>query len=408
LLAYARGAGVDTRWVVVEADPDFFEITKRIHNHLHGWAGDGGRLGDAEREIYEETLRNSAARLAPMVRSGDVIFCHDPQTAGLVAPVAAFGATVVWRCHVGLDLPNELAWGAWDFLRPYVEPADAYVFSRREFAWEDLAEEKLWVVATSIDAFSPKNQDLDPTVVDAILARVGLATESDGSAGLPALRWVARTGRRQRRSTKAAPIPADVPMTAQISRWDRLKDPAGVMRGFAENRHDDQAHLLLAGPSVAAVSDDPEGTAVLKEVRDERAALGAAVRDRVHLACLPMDDVEENAANRQRDSATSSDSRAEAFCRRLRPHGRGGDVEEPTRDRQPPRGIQDQVVDGRTGILLDDPENLEAFAGARQEQLDDPDRAARMGQQGREWVIERFLGPRHLIQHPRLLDELLA
>ena len=138
LLAYARGGGVDTRWVVIDGNPDFFQITKRIHNRLHGSNGDGGPLGDAEHELYESTLRENAEELAATVAAADIVFLHDPQTAGLVDPIRATGATVVWRCHVGLDLPNDLAREAWEFLRAYVKNASAYVFSRREFVWEGL------------------------------------------------------------------------------------------------------------------------------------------------------------------------------------------------------------------------------------------------------------------------------
>ena len=152
LLAYARGAGVDARWAVIEGNPEFFRITKRIHNHLHGAPGDGGGLGDAEREAYEGGLDANAEHLVAAVAPGDVVFLHDPQTAGLVAAMRATGARVVWRCHVGLDLPNELARTAWAFLRPYVEPAEAYVFSREDFAWEGLDRARVWIVPPSIDA----------------------------------------------------------------------------------------------------------------------------------------------------------------------------------------------------------------------------------------------------------------
>src|SRR4051794_17290131 len=174
LLAYARGGGVDTRWVVIGGNAEFFQITKRIHNHLHGSAGDGGSLGEAEHRIYDDTLSDSAAELAKTVSPHDIVFLHDPQTAGLVKPIRDTGATVVWRCHVGLDLPNDLARQAWNFLRGYVEDAQAYVFSRKEFVWEGLDSDRVWLVAPSIDAFSPKNQDLDPEAVSAILGVAGV------------------------------------------------------------------------------------------------------------------------------------------------------------------------------------------------------------------------------------------
>ena len=103
LLGYCRGAGVDTRWVVVSGGPGFFEITKRLHNRLHGFARDGGQLGLCEQQIHERTMAANAAELAPLIEPQDVVILHDPQTAGLAASVHATAATVIWRCHVGLD-----------------------------------------------------------------------------------------------------------------------------------------------------------------------------------------------------------------------------------------------------------------------------------------------------------------
>src|ERR671910_1465011 len=107
LLAYARGVGVDTRWYVINGDPGFFEITKRIHNHLYGAPGDGGPLGAAERAHYENILHPNAEELLTVVRPRDIVLLHDPQVAGLAPPLMRAGATVVWRCHVGSDSTNE-------------------------------------------------------------------------------------------------------------------------------------------------------------------------------------------------------------------------------------------------------------------------------------------------------------
>ena len=106
LLAYARGAGIDARWLVIEGDPEFFAITKRIHNGLYGSPGDGGALDKAKRSHYERVLRQNADELLALVRPGDVVLIHDPQPAGLVEAVKRAGAWVVWRCHVGRDEPN--------------------------------------------------------------------------------------------------------------------------------------------------------------------------------------------------------------------------------------------------------------------------------------------------------------
>jgi trehalose synthase len=158
LLAYVRGAGIDARWVVIEGDPEFFAITKRIHNGLYGSPGDGGELGATERRHYERVLRRNADDILALVRPGDVALVHDPQPAGLCAALAAAGARVVWRSHVGADAPNQWTVRAWDFLRPYIEDAEAYVVSRLAFAppWTDAA--RTHVVQPSIEPFSAKNE----------------------------------------------------------------------------------------------------------------------------------------------------------------------------------------------------------------------------------------------------------
>src|SRR4029077_2108498 len=234
LLAYARGAGVDARWLTIGGTEGFFRITKRIHNQLHGAPGDGGHLEKDERETYESALLESANDLTGLVRDGDVVYLHDPQTAGLVPHIKSTGVSVIWRCHVGLDHPNELAREAWSFLSDYVQEADAYVFSRKAFAWDGLDQKKLWLVAPSIDAFSPKNQDMDPDAVRAIMGTVGL-TEDVGSAPV-FQRQDGSRARVDRRAEldQAGPIPQEAPLIVQVSRWDRLKDPVGVLRCFAE------------------------------------------------------------------------------------------------------------------------------------------------------------------------------
>jgi trehalose synthase len=408
LLAYARGVGVDVRWMTIGGSPDFFRITKRIHNNLHGAAGDGGPLADGERVVYERALAASGDELAALVREGDVVYLHDPQTVGMVRALAATGVRIVWRCHVGLDHPNDLARQAWSFLRPYVLEADACVFSRRGFVWDGLDEDKLWIVAPSIDAFSPKNQDMDPAVVDAIVARIGIAP-ADETTSPVFTRQDGTEGRIERAAEldQESPVPPNVPLVVQVSRWDRLKDPQGVLRAFAEDVRHTTAHLLLAGPSVAGVADDPEGAGVLAEVRAHRAVLPAQVRERVHLACLPMDDVEENAA-----MVNALQRRADIVLQKSLAEGFGLTVAEAMWKARPViasriGGIQDQIVDGETGVLVDDPTDLEATARAIDDLLDDPERARAIGVAARESVRESFLGTRHLIQYMELLERML-
>jgi trehalose synthase len=394
--------------VVIEAGPEFFEVTKRLHNNLHGYPGDGGPLGEPERKVYERALSANARELEERIREGDVVFCHDPQTAGLVDPLLETGAVVVWRCHVGLDLPNDLARRAWDFLRHYVDDAHAYVFSRREFAWEGLPESKTWIVPPSIDAFSPKNHDMDPATVAAILHATGLG-RGDSDAAPVFVREDGTPGRVERRAEveQEAPLPEGVAVVTQVSRWDRLKDPAGVLRGFGEHLADHEAHLLLAGPATEAVADDPEGADVLEEIRSLRAELPTGLRGRTHLACLPMEDTEENAA-----IVNAVQRRADVVVQKSLAEGFGLTVAEAMWKERPvvasrAGGIQDQIVDGESGLLLDDPRDLESFGAAVRSLVENPWRQREIGMAARRRVRDRFLGTRHLIQYLDLLALLL-
>ncbi len=129
LVGYIAGLGIAVRWTVISGDPDFFAITKRLHNQIHGVAGDSGKLDGSDARHYEQVLAANADELLRQVLPGDIVLLHDPQTAGLVAPLVRAGARVVWRCHIGVDWQNDATRWAWDFLRPYVTHADGYVFT---------------------------------------------------------------------------------------------------------------------------------------------------------------------------------------------------------------------------------------------------------------------------------------
>ena len=406
LIAYVRGAGIDSRWVVIPGDPDFFTVTKRIHNHLHGFAGDGGALDAEARAVYERATARAAEELAHVVRPGDAMLLHDPQTAGLVAPMVDAGAWVVWRCHVGVDEPNELARAAWGFLLPYIERAHAFVFSREAFVWEDVDRSRVSIIAPSIDAFSPKNAELSPDTIRAILHHVGVI---DGGTSAPPVftRADGTPGRVDRvaDAVQARPLRADDRVLVQVSRWDRLKDPLGVMAAFARDVAA-PAQLLLAGPSTAAVADDPEGAEVLREAIGFRDDLEPDVRERVHLVSLPMDDLEENAA-----IVNALQRRADVIAQKSTAEGFGLTVAEAMWKGRPVigsrvGGIQDQLVDGQTGILVD-PHDLDGFGRAASELLGDVERAEAMGRAAHERVREHFLGPRHLEQYLTLFTGVL-
>ena len=398
LLGYCRGAGVDARWVVIPGEPDFFVITKRIHNRLHGFDGDGGPLGDAEHEVYERTLAASARQLVELVHPQDIVILHDPQTAGLAAAVRETGATVMWRCHVGLDVANDNARDAWAFLRGYVSAAHVFVFSRAGFAWEGLPRDRISVIRPSIDAFAPKNAEQTPEQSRAIMASAGVLAD-DVDAYPTFTRSDGTPGRVQRRAEmlEEEPLSAEVPVVMQVSRWDQLKDPLGVLFAFAEHVPSRAAaHLMLVGPSTAAVADDPEGAQVLDSVRTAWHDLPSPVRRRIHLCSLPMEDIEENAA-----IVNALQRHARVVVQKSLAEGFGLTVSEAMWKRRPVvgsriGGIRDQIEDGRSGLLLSDPRDLEQAGMAITGLLDDSERAQRIGIAAQLRVQQQFLGPHHL------------
>ncbi|MEQ6901465.1 glycosyltransferase [Nocardioides sp. YIM 152588] len=412
LLAYGRGAGVDTRWCVLAGDQRFFATTKRLHNLLHGMAGDGKDLTDDDRTHYEAVLERNLDGWRSRVRPGDIVLLHDPQTAGMAAPLRAHGAHVVWRCHIGADRTDEHTDRGWAFLRPYVEQADAWVFSRSAYVPAWLPRERVHLIAPSLDPFTAKNAPIPPAGVRAALDLAGIAANGDSDdLGYP--RRDGTQGAVRPHSglllDEDRPLPAGAQVLLQVSRWDHLKDMGGVLSGVADHldRFPAEAHLLLVGPDVSGVSDDPEGAEVLAECRDLRAALPRAARERVHLCCLPMDDVDENAhlvnALQRRASVVVQKSLVEGF---------GLTVTEPMWKARAVLasavgGIVDQVEDGVSGVLLDDPTDLDRFAALAADLLGDPERRELLGAGAHARVLDRFLGDRHLIDYGRLFGSLL-
>jgi trehalose synthase len=410
LLAYARGAGIDTQWVVIKGDPHFFTITKRIHNNLHGAPGDAGPLGDDERRHYEEILRANADELLALLRPRDIVLLHDPQTAGLAHALARAGVIVVWRCHVGADTTNEHVERAWAFLRPYLDDVDAYVFTRAIYTpgWAD--PRRVFVIPPSIDPFSAKNQPMTAENVDAILHYVGLL-EGDGPTPVSAYTLEdgspGRIDRHVDVLQTGPPPPADAPLVVQVSRWDPLKDMAGVMTAFAEQvAGASSAHLLLAGPVVTGVADDPEGAATFEHSIEVWRRLPHAERSRIHLACLPMHDPDENAA-----IVNAIQRHATVVTQKSLAEGFGLTVAEAMWKAKPIvasalGGIVEQIVSGEHGLLIDDPRDPVELGHAVRRLLDDPPYAEQLGANARRRAIAEFLGDRHLAQYARLFTEL--
>ena len=410
LLALARGAGIDARWVVIEGEPDFFTLTKRLHHLLHGSPGDGGPTGDAERAVYERVTNGNAVALAELVRPGDIVLLHDPQTVGMAATLRRAGAHVVWRSHIGIDVPNDEVRKAWRFLLPYVTEADAFVFTRDSYVPPELADRDIVIIPPSIDVFSQKNQEMSEAQVRAILVATGLVTsETQAEPWFFHHNGERDLVRRLSVVDEDEPLDFNDPLVVQVSRWDPLKDPIGVMRGFADRVVDrvPSARLVLAGPSPEGVTDDPEGAGVLEQVRAARLALPRHVRHRIHVASLPMVDRSENAA-----IVNALQRHSVVIVQKSLAEGFGLTVAEAMWKRRPVvagrvGGIQDQIEDGVSGILLDDPADTDAFGDAVAGILEDPALAHRMGEAAQKRVRQQFLGSRHLDQYLALFRRLI-
>ncbi|MGH9010361.1 MAG: glycosyltransferase, partial [Acidimicrobiia bacterium] len=334
---------------------------------LHGMPGDAPLLA-TDRRHYERVMAANAEAFCPRVRPGDIVVLNDPQTLGLAESLRRSGAAVVWRNHIGADGDNEHTGQGWAFLHPYLASVDLCVFSRREYAPHPLASPFV-VMAPTIDPLSAKNCDLDSAGGDgAILAACGLGG-----------------------------VPEQAPLVVQVSRWDPLKDPVGVIEGFTRLDLDRLGvHLALVGPDTAEVADDPEGREVFEDCRRRWQALQESQRRRIHLVSLPMADVEENAR-----MVSAIQRRATIVVQKSLAEGFGLTVTEAMWKQKPVvasavGGIQDQIVHGEHGWLLADPTHPDEFAAALDRLLRDRTVAATLATNARRRVHDRFLDDRQL------------
>ena len=333
-----RDLGIDTSWDVIKGNEAFFAVTKAFHNALHGG---NESISAAMFEVFRETTRMNLDDLSSY---GDVVVVHDPQPAGLIARKAEVGGHWLWRCHIDVSTPDPRVW---DFLQEHVSQYDASIFSMPDFAQRLSIPQ--YMVPPSIDPLSDKNRDLTDGEVQAVVERFGLDPER--------------------------------PILTQISRFDRLKDPLGVLAAYrlVRRRHDCQ--LLLAG---GGATDDPEGAEVLKDVQE-----AAGDDPDVHVIELPpFSDLDINALVRG-STVVMQKSVKEGFgltvTEALWKHKAviGGAV----------GGIRLQLLDGVTGFLVHSPEGA---ANRVVELLGNPALREAVGNAGHEHVKDNFLTTRHI------------
>jgi trehalose synthase len=330
--------GVKTTWDVIKGDEAFFNVTKSFHNALHGHPEEiSPAMFDTFRATTDENIRQVNI-------TGDVLLVHDPQPAGLIELKKSLGRRWIWRCHIDVSRPNP---AVWEFLRPMVERYDAAVFSMPSFS-QQLPNPQFWI-SPSIDPLADKNKDLPQEAVSAALAKYHIDPER--------------------------------PLVTQISRFDRLKDPLGVIAAYRMVRKRVDCQLLLAG---GGAPDDPEGAEVLKEV------CAAAENDRdIHVVLLPpFSDLEINALVRA-STVVMQKSLREGF---------GLTVTEALWKKKPViggavGGIQLQILNGVTGYVVHSPEGA---ATRMLELLSNPATCSRLGENGHLHVKQNFLITRHL------------
>lgn len=330
--------GVEARWDVIHGGEQFFAVTKKIHNALHGAAVD---LTSADKDIYWQTQEDN---LETMSLDADILFIHDPQPAGLIQKRKEIGRRWIWRCHVDVSAPRP---EVWNFLKPLVNQYDVSVFSSPRFAQQTDVRQVL--ISPSIDPLSDKNKEIPPEFIDSVLERFG--------------------------------IHKDRPIVTQISRFDHLKDPIGVIETYQMVKPYIDCQLLLVGGSAP---DDPEGATVLKEVLDR-----AAQDPDIHVLDLPPTSHLEINAIQRASTVILQKSLKEGF---------GLTVTEALWKGKPViagavGGIPLQIAHKYSGILT---HSIEGTAYWLKQLLQSPDYARRLGENGREHVRDNFLLTRHL------------
>jgi trehalose synthase len=330
-----RELGVDTRWDVIKGGEHFFEVTKKFHNALHGRSEE---ITQRDFEIFMETSRENIANVNTY---GDIVFVHDPQPIALIKKKAA--NKWLWRCHVDVSNPSERVWG---FLMDFIVQYDSAVFSAPAFSRK--LPIRQFLISPSIDPLSDKNKELPQETINSVLRKYN--------------------------------IKKDKAIITQISRFDRLKDPIGVIEVYLQVKKYINCQLILAG---GTAEDDPEGLEVLEEVKEK------AKNDRdIHILLLPHNDIEVNALQRASD----------VIVQKSLKEGFGLTVAEALWKAKPVvasnvGGIPLQIKHKYSGLLC---HSIEGAAFAIKQLLNSPEYAQKLGENGREHIRNNFLLTRHL------------
>jgi trehalose synthase len=338
MLPLLKDLGVEASWDVIKGNARFFNITKTMHNALHGVPV---AIPREDLDFFIEVNRENTAEIRS---EADIVFVHDPQPIVLVEKKPALGKKWIWRCHIDFTRPKE---DVWEFLKTYIESYDAAVFSAPAFSRPLRVRQVL--ISPSIDPLSDKNRELADQEINQVCERFGI-------------------DRRR-------------PLVTQISRFDYLKDPVGVIKAYKLVKEHMDCQLVLAG---GGATDDPEGAKVLDDVREE----AAGDPDIFVLFLPPGSDVEINALQRASDIVLQKSLR----------EGFGLTVAEGLWKAKPVvasavGGIPLQIAHKYSGVLT---HSIEGTAYWIKQLLSEPEYAARLGKNGRDHVMTNFLITRHL------------
>jgi len=344
ILPLLEDLGLNVRWEVIEGTPSFYHVTKSFHNALQG---ENQTVTD---DMYEDFVKVNRQNGRKLDLDADYVIIHDPQPVPLIYKKRKKSAWL-WRCHIDASHPQR---SVWNFLKKYVSDYDGAIFSLPSFAQKLSIPQ--YLMYPSIDPLADKNRELDPEEIDAVLNKYG--------------------------------IPKDKPMIVQVSRFDRFKDPVGVIEAYKMVKKYNECCLVLAGGGAA---DDPEGQQVLDEVK-----AAADKDDDIFILDLPPDsNVDINALQRA----------AAVVLQKSLKEGFGLTVAEAMWKGRPViggfvGGITVQIVYGQTGLTVN---SVEGCAYRIRYLLNNPEKAKWMGERAREYTRRNFLVTRHLSDYLALM-----
>ena len=330
--------GVDTRWDLIKGGEQFFEVTKKFHNALHG------RPQDLTQHDFDIFLETSQKNIEEVNIYGDILFIHDPQPIALIKKKSE--NKWIWRCHIDLSNPHPKVW---NFLKDFIMNYDSAVFSAPGFSQK--LPIRQFLISPSIDPLSEKNKELPQETIDSVLKKYNISQ--------------------------------DKPIITQISRFDRLKDPLGVIEAYLQVKKYINCQLILAG---GTATDDPEGLKVFAEVKEK-----AKLDQDIHILLLAHNDIEINALQRA----------STVIVQKSIKEGFGLTVAEALWKAKPVvasnvGGIPLQIKHKYSGLLC---HSIEGAAFAIKQLLNSPEYAKKLGENGKEHIKNNFLLTRHLMDY---------